>query len=535
MAFSRNTEKIRAKLLASESGALEKTGDCPLEVGLLGLSPYELITGSLGYQNAYRLFNLQDGSRCERLFELGDSWISLESGRAAGAFSVLAASVSYEQELIWLVRALHRFGVPLRAAERGEHDPVVFCGGPVITANPEPAAPFIDVCAIGDGEYLVPGFARCWHATLGGGGSRRDFLERLAGRPGFYVPSLYGGATAEPPVPLTDAAAERVPRAVVPLAGEPVRSTIISSLAHFRSMFMVEIARGCRGRCKFCMVSQVNGPFRAVGLDKLVEVIGKAPPATRSVGLVGANLCDHPRLGEILEAIAARGCRAGVSSLRIGTVDSALLRRLRSCGVHSITLAPESASPRLLRAIGKFYDPARLIELVRRCGEEGFTGVKLYYLIGLPGETDQDRAMLAGQFRELAEAAGGRIKLSLSVNPFVPKPQTAWQDCSMMKTAEVKKVFRELKKTVAAISREIDLSWQSPAQATAQAVLSLGGRELAGAIEKSALEGVRLLDCLAGQQAGLDSLLYQREKLTSAHPWRVLECEPSLVQSPGGG
>jgi len=535
MAFSRGTEKIREKLLASETGALEKTGHCPLEVGMLGLSPYELVIGSLGYQNSYRLFNHQEGTRCERLFELGDNWISLESGRAAGTFGVLAASVSYEQELIWLVRALSRIGVPVRSADRGPRDPIVLCGGPVITSNPETAAPFIDVCATGDGEQLIPVFTGSWLDTVGSGGTREDLLERLAGQPGFYVPSLYKCDTGEPPVPISGAAPERVPRAVVPLKGVPVHSTVISSMAHFRSMFMVEITRGCRGRCKFCMVCKVNDPFRAVEPANLIDLIREAPSSARSVGLVGANLCDHPRLGDILETIVAGGRRAGVSSLRIGTVDKNLLGQLRACRANSITLAPESASPRLLKAIGKSYDPARLMELVRLAAEQGFAGIKLYYMIGLPDETDQDRAMLTGQLRELAEAASGRIKLSLSVNPFVPKPQTLWQDCSMMKTAAIKKVLRQLKKTVFGISREIELSWQSPVEATAQAVLSLGGRELSGSVEKAALERVRLLDCLAGQGVELENLLYQREKLTSAHPWRVLECEPSLKQSPNGG
>ncbi len=528
MASLRGTEKMRAHLLASETGALEKTGHCPLEVGLLGLSPYELITSSLGYQNAYRLFNVQEGARCERLFELDSSWIALESGRAAGAFGVLAASVSYEQELIWLVRALNKFGVPLRADQRGERDPVILCGGPVITANPEPAAPFIDVCAIGDGEKLIPAFASSWHATLGSGGSRSDFLEQLAGQPGFYVPSLYNWEPAEPPVPDSEAAPVHVPRVVVPLEGDPVCSTVVSSETHFRSMFLTEITRGCRGRCKFCMVCRVNDPFRPADTGRIIDLISQVQPSVRSVGLVGANLCDHPRLGDILEAIAGSGLRAGVSSLRIGSVGSGLLKQLRACGVNSITLAPESASPRLLKAIGKAYDPAKLMELVGLAGDEGFSSVKLYYMIGLPDETDEDRDMLAGMLSELARVAAGRVKLSLSVNPFVPKPQTLWQDRSMMKTAEIKKVFRQLKKTVASISRNIELSWESPAQATAQAVLSLGGRELAGAIQQSALERVRLLDCLAGQGIELESLLYQREKPTSAHPWRVLECEPSL-------
>ncbi|MBW7996764.1 MAG: radical SAM protein [Candidatus Glassbacteria bacterium] len=531
MAWARQTEKLRDKLLASEQGTLVKTGHCALEVGLLGLSPYEIITGSLGFQNAYRKFNLAEGARCERLFELAGNWISLEGGRPLSAFHVLASSISYEQEMIWLVSALNAAGVPLRTVERSDGDPVVFCGGPVITANPEPVAPFVDVCGIGDAESLIPRFTELWHGTLGSGGSRDEFLDELARLPGFYVPSRYDCRPGDPPSPSADDVPAQVPRVISPLNGEPVHSTVVSGLAHFRSMFMVEIARGCRWRCRFCMVCRINDPYRCADVDSVVSLLEDIPSSARSVGLVGANLCDHPGLGELLEIIARRGLRASVSSLRIGSLDREMLELLVRCGVSSITLAPETASPGLLKAIGKAYDPGRLVELVRWSAEAGFSGMKLYYMIGLPDETANDRELLASQLGELAAPAGSGLKLKASVNPFVPKPQTAWQDRSMVRQAEVKKIFRELKRRVGELAPGVELSWQSPAETAAQAVLSLGGRELAPALERSALDNVRLLDCLAGEGLARENYLHHREKPVSAHPWKVLECEPLLDRS----
>ena len=532
MARERAAEKYRRILLNSEQGTLEKTGHCPLEVGLLGLSPYEVISGSLGFQHAYRLFNRADGARCERLFELGDEWISLESGRPAAEFGVLAMSISYEQELLWLIRALSDLGVPLRAEDRSGYDPVVFCGGPVISCNPEPLARYADVCGIGDSELLIPAFCEAWQATLGIGRSRDKLLDTLAATPGFYVPSRYECREDSVPVPLSESIPAKVPRAVARLEGTPVHSVTVSSRAHFRSMFLVEVARGCRWRCKFCMVCRINDPYRHADVDAVAGLLDELPSSARSVGLVGANLCDHPRLGDLLELIASRGLRAGVSSLRIGSIDSDLLGQLRGCGVNSVTLAPESSSPAMLKAIGKGYDPDSLPPLVSRVAGAGFTGLKLYYMVGLPDETHKDRSMLVSQLAELAAAAGNSLKLKVSINPFVPKPHTAWQDRSMLPQGEIKRIFKALKKEIAAAAPDVEFNWQPPAESAAQAVLSLGGRDLSPAMEKAALGGQRLLDCLAGEGIKVDRLLHQREKLASGHPWKVLECEPSIQNQP---
>jgi radical SAM superfamily enzyme YgiQ (UPF0313 family) len=217
-----------------------------------------------------------------------------------------------------------------------------------------------------------------------------------------------------------------------------------------------------------------------------------------------------------------------VSSLRIGDLDSGLLGLLHRCGVNSLTVAPESASPSLLKAIGKGYDPEQLGELVRLASREGFSALKLYYMAGLPGETAADRELLASQLAELSAAAGGALKLKVSINPFIPKPQTAWQDCPMLPQGEIKRLFKSLKQQVTRAAPGVELSWQSPAEAAAQAVLSLGGRELAPAIEKSARERVRLLDCLKESGVDVEKMLYQREKPAAGHPWKVLECEPSI-------
>ncbi|OGG04455.1 MAG: hypothetical protein A3F83_04615 [Candidatus Glassbacteria bacterium RIFCSPLOWO2_12_FULL_58_11] len=536
-----NMEKLRGAILAQETGTLLKSGYCPCEVGLAALSPYPVAMSSLGFQTVYRIFNSLPEVRCERLFLLGrggldkaGEWLSLESGRKAGEFKVLAASISYEQETLMLPRALAAAGIPLYAAERGEGAPVVICGGPVITANPEPLAPFIDVCAIGDSERLAPDFAALWLEAFSRGWPRQHLLEALAAREGFYIPALYEtrpekGPYPVAPFPASGRAPATVRRAVNSRLDPPAHSAIVSDTTHFKRMFMVEVARGCRWNCRFCLVCRVNRPYRPVPAERVIEALSRAPRQARSAGLVGANLCDHPELEAILEAAAARGLRLGISSLRVDTVSRSLLELLKKCGVGGLTLAPETASAELLSRIGKRYSRERLFEVVELMSREGFESLKLYYMIGLPGESRADREELARQIRELAACAGTGMKLKVSLNPFVPKPQTAWQDESMFRPGEIKAAIRQLRRDLSGPGARVELQAGSPAEAVAQAVISLGDRTLAAPLARAAVEpGERFLDCLDEAGVELDPLLYKRKKPAELHPWRVLECEPSI-------
>lgn len=531
-------ENLRKKILAGETGTIVKTGYCPLEVGIVALSPYAVTMNSLGFQTVYRFFNQNPRVRCERIFSLdrgagkqNGEWLSLESGRKPRDFPVLAFSISYEQELLKLPVILQDARIPLYTAERANESPVVFCGGPVITANPEPAAPFIDVCGIGDSERLVPEFAELWLAALEGGWNRERLLAELAGRPGFYVPALYKMNTVDcgyPALPAPEGkdVPRKVRRVIAPAGRTPVHSVIISNATHFKGMFLVEAARGCRWNCRFCLVCQVNRPYRYVKAAHVIEVLDAAPPEARAIGLVGANLCDHPELGTIIEEVARRGLRLGVSSLRLDTVSASLLELLRACKVKSLTLAPETASDKLLARIGKRYSRERLFEVVELIAKTGFDSLKLYYMAGLPGEQSRDRQELISQVKELAGLVGPRMRLKISLNTFIPKPQTAWQDESMLYSAQIKQAVRQIRRGLAGLGARVQLQTGSVAQSLAQAALSLGDRTMARAMVRAATSGGRFLDCLTLEGIQLEPVLFQRKKPTIEHPWNVLECEP---------
>jgi len=530
-------KKKRNALLGAETGALFKSGHFPLEVGLVALSPYAVAMDGLGFQEVYRLFNAHPEVRCERIFCMNQAgsgengeWLSLESGRKPGDFAVLASSISYEQELLGLPAILSHAGIPLYSAERTDSSPIVFCGGPVITANPEPAAAFIDVCGIGDSERLVPEFTGLWLAALEQDWKRERLLAELAGRPGFYVPGLYRIKAAERypavPVPVRKEAPRKVRRLAAPLDRTPVHSVIVSNATHFKGMFLVEIARGCRWNCSFCLVCKVNRPYRHVREERIREALDAAPSQARAIGLVGANLCDHPELELIIEEIARRGFRLGVSSLRVDTVTRPLLELLKACKVKTLTLAPESASEKLLAGIGKRYVRERLFELVELIAKTGFDSLKLYYMAGLPGEQGRDRQELISQVKELAGLAGPRMRLKISLNPFIPKPQTAWQDESMFLPAQIKQALRQIRRGLAGLGPKVQLQAGPVAESLAQAALSLGDRTTARALLRATTGGERFLDCLALEGIELEPVLFQRKKPALEHPWSALECEP---------
>jgi radical SAM superfamily enzyme YgiQ (UPF0313 family) len=529
-------ENIRQKLLLSETGSIVKEGFFPLEVGLTALSPYELAMDSLGFQTVYRLFNEHPGVRCERIFCLDrenpadeKSWISLESGRKLSQFSVLAVSLSYEKDCLILPELLEAAGLPFYSGKRGDDYPLVFCGGPVITANPEPVAPFVDVCGIGDGEVLVPAFIEACLESLQRRLSRQELLLALAARGGFYVPAFYepelsGASPLLVPVPKVKGAPERLARAVHSLDGTPAHSVIVSRATHFRSMFLVEIARGCGWGCRFCLVSRINRPYRPVKADRVFEVLEKALPGTRAVGLVGANLCDHPQLETILEWLVGNGFQLGVSSLRLDTVSERLLSLIRECRVKNVTLAPETASVELLAATGKNYEPRQLLDAVKLVAGRRFESLKLYYMIGLPDEYESDRMALAEQVNEISDLIPAGMGLKVSVNPFIPKPQSAWQDEPMLEPLLIRKSLRMIRRKIRSGSGgKVDFQAGTVAEALTQAVISVGDRKVARALELAAGGKRRFLDCLNPAGIEIESLLHQRGGQVRPHPWRILE------------
>jgi len=390
--------------LALEHGVLRAQGR--RSIALVYPSPYPIGMASLGFQTIYRALNHLGDTHAERAFasDADGPVLTYESGRAASDFPVVAFSVAYETEIVGLVATLTRMGVPVLGAERTAKDPFVVVGGPLTFSNPLPLAPFADVIVMGEAEQLLAPLID----VLFAGRDRARQHESLAAMPGFFVPSVHG---------------EQLP-AVVACAAEqlPAYSAIWTREAALGAMFLIEPERGCSRGCTFCVMRRTtcNG-MRLVPVDR---VLARIPVGVPRVGLVGAAVSDHPAIVELIDAIVERGCQVGVSSLRADRLTPALVAALVRGGYTTLTTAADGASQRLRGELDKNIDERHLLHAAELCREAGLKRLKIYVMVGVPGENDDDLRELVDCLLKQALLLGPGGRLALSVAPFVAKRNT---------------------------------------------------------------------------------------------------------------
>ncbi|MBN2318085.1 MAG: radical SAM protein [Acidobacteria bacterium] len=388
-----------------EVGVFQKTAT--LKVALCHPSPYKVGMSSLGFQTIYREINHHPGASAERAF-LPDSpedyrkrrvpVFTYESETPLGDFPVAAFSIAYELELPGLLETLDLCGIPLLRQDRTEKHPLIIAGGPLTHSNPVILAPFVDLVILGEGEDLV-------HALLDAvaGTSRHTLLSRFSRVPGFYVPGLSPG--------LSEIARVEQDRL-------PAYSRILTKQAVWASMFLIEPERGCSHGCAYCVMRRsTNGGMRLVSPDKVLSLI---PDHARRVGLVGAAVTDHPEIEELTDKIVASGRRIGISSLRADRLNENLLRILCRGGYRTLTTASDGISQRLRTRIGRRTTEHHLMRAAEMVRNAGMQRLKLYQMIGLPGETKEDIDEGIRFSLELARV----VPLSLSISPFVAKRNT---------------------------------------------------------------------------------------------------------------
>jgi radical SAM superfamily enzyme YgiQ (UPF0313 family) len=427
----------------------------------------------------------------------------VESGTPLGAFDVIAFTLSFEEDYVHLLALLDRAGLPLRAADRGDAWPLVVAGGMAMQINPEPVAPFLDAVLVGEGEVLVPSFLACLRAAAGQ--PREALLAALSRLPGGYVPGRYEVEYADTRAPGGGlAAASGWVTACRPLGGAPPRvarqyvadlsrvatSRVIDSPgAQFGDLFLTEVARGCLWGCRFCAAGFVQRPYREVGLETLRGEVAKGLARGQRIGLVGPDTSDHSALDPLTCHIAEAGGTFSPSSLRVDAITPALAGRMAAGGERSITLAPEAGTPRLRQVINKDFSDDRVVEAAAHALGQGMQHVKLYFMCGLPTETEEDvlgMAALALRIREevmapKARATGRMGRITLSVNPFVPKPWTPFQWLPMEDEGCLKAKRRLLEKALRPKGIEVD--FLSTREAALQTLLSRGDRRCADLLE----------------------------------------------------
>ncbi|HMA95552.1 MAG TPA: radical SAM protein, partial [Polyangiaceae bacterium] len=360
-------------LLRAEQGRIER--DAPNRIALVYPSPYHVGMSSLGYQTIYRMLQSTPDFCAERVFLPDDTngggnpepIASLESNRTLGDFSVLALSVAYELEIASMVRLFELANLAPVAALRTERDPLVIAGGPLTFSNPRPLLPFVDVLVVGEAEELLPFILDALRQGL----PRRALLEHLSNHPHLVVPSV------NPDKPL------HVARADDQLL--PAYSAIRTPHTELSDMFLVEVERGCSRGCQYCVMRRsTNGGMRILDKDR---VLGLVPEEANKVGLVGAAVSDHPAIVEIVSELAERGKRVGLSSLRPDKLKEPFVRALAQAGYRTLTTALDGPSKRMRESIDRRSKEDHYTRAAELARQNGMDRLKLYLMIGLPGET----------------------------------------------------------------------------------------------------------------------------------------------------
>ncbi len=509
-----------------ETGAVRKEWGGRLPVLLVYPDTYRAGMSNLAVHVLYGILNGIGDVVCERCFwrKGQEAPVSIEGGRGAGDFSVIAFSVSFETDYINVVDFLRAAGLGIFAAGR-THGPVVIAGGIAVTLDPEPIADFVDACIIGEAEGLVDRVIDVVHGGIRKGLAKEEVLQMLDDIRGVYVPSFYrveydaGDAIAGIHHRYKDG--KKVRRHLADSL-ERVSSTVIYTAdTTFSGMHLQEISRGCAYRCRFCIAGYAYLPPRSRDIRSLQEDLAALPLGVRRVGIVSPMVTDYPHLTELLDHVHARGLTASLSSLR---ADSAELLGISSADVStdqfSAALAPETGTYRLRKVLNKQMSDDHIMRAVDVLSGLRVNTLKLYFLIGVPTETDEDVAAIAAlALRVKKRLRTGKGRVSVSINPLIPKPFTPFQWLGVIGPDHVRHrlgIVRGLLK-----GSGIRVEWEK--HYLLQAVLSRGDRRLADFLVYMAGTDRPVSTALKESGVDIGRYAFKRYGQDEALPWDFMD------------
>lgn len=535
-------QKLRSLLQA-------ETNLCPhgqarggqLKICIVSPSRYQTGMSSLGFQTIYSLLASSAGIMCERAFlpdkedlkeyhRSGLPLLSLESQRPLSDFDVLAFSTSFEPDYLNIPLILQLAQIPIWAKERTASNPLVVAGGAAFFINPEPAADFLDIICIGEGEELVPALVSALLTSYSDG--RHGLYMALSAQPGFYIPSFhqplykddrFTGFNNNPDIP------EHIKRPSCELNQHPPSSSVIlTPNTEFGDMFLVEVSRGCPRGCRFCTSGFIYGTFRQQECRRILDIAEKGLLHRPKIGLVGAAVSDHSDIGLACSSIIRKGGKVSVSSLRIDCIDTEMLEALVASGHKTISIAPEGGSQRLRDLIKKNLNEAQILDACDMLIARDILNLKLYVIIGLPTETEGDLDELVHLVTMIRERMVVRAKtncrlgdITVSVNPFIPKPFTPFQWCGMEPLPSLERKVKSLENRFRRIPN-VHLKVESLKGCYLQALLSRGDRRCAALLAEM-VNSSPLKKAAKTCNMDLDELVYRTIPLDEPLPWGILE------------
>ncbi len=503
--------------LSQEEGTVIKDWGGRLPIALVYPNSYYLGMSNLGVHAVYKLFNSHLRVVCERVFydkQDKKAPVALESGRPLEDFAIIAFSISYELDYFNVVNILKASGIPLHTADRDETHPLVIAGGPCIIANPIPLAPFFDCFCIGEAEAIAPSMIPVMQenilppAEVG----RYELLKTLANLPGIFVPAH----PPENPVSRQYAA---------DLDETPTTSMILTPETELGGLYLIEAERGCPRGCRFCLVNTAFAPMRPRSVENLLKQARDGLSRRRRIGLVGPAVTDHPHIKELLAGLNQLRAEISISSLRIGSLSPDILDSLDKGKTQSIAIAPEAGSQRLRDIINKDTSESDILEVADMIAGHHFTQLKLYFIVGLPTETDddiEDIVKLSLAIKDRLDRKQSGIRITLNVAPFVPKAGTPFQWLPMASLDMLNQRLAMLSSTLPL--KGIKLNEESPAWSQIQGVLARGDEKVAEVLanmEEISLAGWR--NAVEANNLDIDYYANHRWDTGQKLPWSVID------------
>lgn len=512
-----NTEYLLFTPAVPESNAIPTIFAFPNE--------YSVGITSLGYQIVWATLAMRSDLQVSRLFTDINEPLPQQP-------ELLGFSLSWELDYVNILNILESLEIPIRAKNRSaKNHPIVFGGGPVLTANPEPFADFFDVILLGDGENLLGDFIEAYKAVRGA--DKQAQLKYLAQVPGVYIPSLYEVIyeSADGAIKSIEAIEKDIPALVQKQTyrGNTLSaSTVVTEKAAWENIFMVEVVRSCPEMCRFCLASYLTLPFRTASLEgSLIPAIEKGLTVTKRLGLLGASVTQHPEFESLLDYLNQSkydDVRLSIASVRTNTVTEKLAKILSNRDTKSITIAVESGSDRLRKIINKKLANDEIIEAAVNAKSGGLKAIKLYGMVGLPGEEVEDLDATVEMILALKKAAPG-LKLSFGCSTFVPKSHTPFQWFGVNSQSEKRLKFLEKQLH----SKGIDFRPESYKWSVMQGLISRGDRRLSRLLELVRNYGdslgsyKRAFKELGGELPELNFYVFDDWDLAQVLPWNHIQ------------